>query len=153
MKLYNGGSILAGLVVGQNAAPALADLDGDGDLDLAVGNYSGTFNYFENIDPLTATPDRPQPAAPLRLAAAPNPFNPATRIEYDLPTAASVTLAVFDVMGRRVRTLTDGFAAAGSHRAVWTGLDAAGAPVGAGVYFLKLSAGQSQRTIKLVLLK
>ena len=47
---------MSGITAGQNAAPALCDMDGDGDPDLAIGNYEGTFNYYENMIFLDSTP-------------------------------------------------------------------------------------------------
>jgi hypothetical protein len=74
-----------------------------------------------------------------RLAdARPNPFNPATTIEYTLPVRAHVTLEVFNVVGRRVAVLADGVMTAGAHRAVW---DARGMPSGIYVYRLKTRDG------------
>ena len=69
----------------------------------------------------------------------PNPFKPATDIEYGLPEACFVDLAVFDVTGKRVRTLVNGQQPAG-HRVVrWNGKNDSGAAVSAGVYFCKLA--------------
>jgi len=85
--------------------------------------------------------------------ARPNPFNPATTISFALPDAGQVDLAVFDVSGRRVATLADGFLSAGPHRVVWDGTDARGLAVGSGVYFVRLEADGSAATRKMLLLK
>ena len=83
----------------------------------------------------------------------PNPFNPSTIIPYHVPTAASVRLEVFNVLGQRVATLVDEERSAGVHPAAWNATDAAGRPVGAGVYFYRLSsAGQPMLTRRMVLL-
>ncbi len=105
-----------------------------------------------------ATGAEPDPGAPprsgLRLEPArPNPFNPSTTIRYDLPEAAHVRLAVFDLAGREVAVLRDGVQAAGSHAARWDGLDAAGRSVGAGTYLLRLSTGADERLAKISLVK
>ncbi len=67
--------------------------------------------------------------------AYPNPFNPSTTLSFDLPRASYVTLAVYDAMGRHVRTLVDGLTAAGTHEA---GFDASGLP--SGTYLVHLDA-------------
>jgi hypothetical protein len=83
----------------------------------------------------------------------PNPFNPVTTIAYDLPEAAEVTLAIFDVSGRCVRTLVRGRQPAGRHRAMWSGTDDAGRRVASGVYFYRLLAGANSATRKMVMLR
>jgi hypothetical protein len=83
----------------------------------------------------------------------PNPFNPVTTISFYLPTPQRVQLDIFDVSGALVRTLVSGHASAGSHNPVWDGKDRAGNPAGSGVYFYKLTAGKSQLTRKMILLK
>jgi hypothetical protein len=83
----------------------------------------------------------------------PNPFNPQTSIRYDLPSFAHVQLAIFDVAGRRVRTLVDEVQAAASHEVLWSGSDDAGNSVSSGVYFYVLDTGKERLTRKLVLLK
>ncbi len=83
----------------------------------------------------------------------PNPFNPATIIPYQVPTASWVRLDVFNVLGQRIATLVDEEHSAGVHTAVWDATDAAGRPVGAGVYFYRLhSAGQPTLTRRMVLI-
>ncbi len=100
------------------------------------------------------TPELPQDEGVALLPAAPNPFNPATSIPYDLPRAALVRLTVHDAAGRRVRTLVDGtLVQAGRHAAPWDGRDDAGRAVGSGVYFCRLEAGPDVRFSKLVLLR
>jgi hypothetical protein len=143
-------SVVAGLVVGQNAAPAFGDLNGDGHLDLAVGNYSGTFNYFENLGPNSSAPgDEACDSGPIRLEASPNPFRSGVTLAFNLPEAAPVDLSIFDATGRRVRELLQGNETAGSHAIVWNRETAAGPGLVSGVYFCRLSAGASSRTIRL----
>jgi hypothetical protein len=95
--------------------------------------------------------------APLRLALeqnVPNPFNPATRIGFDLPGEARVSLAVYDAGGRRVRTLVAGEPrVAGHHEVVWRGVDERGDPVPSGVYFYRLEAGGAAESRKMLLLE
>jgi zinc metalloprotease ZmpB len=89
----------------------------------------------------------------------PNPFNPATRMNYTLPEMASVRLIVFDMLGREVTTLVEGTLPAGRYPATWTGTNRAGQQVSAGVYICRIEAlGLSTGTIyinlhKMVLLK
>lgn len=75
------------------------------------------------------------------LSCRPNPFNPLTTIRFDLATAGAVRLAVFDVCGRRVRTLLDGSLAPGSHAVDWDGRDEDGRDMGSGVYLARLECG------------
>ncbi len=83
----------------------------------------------------------------------PNPFNPLTTVRFNLATAGSASLVVFDVQGRRIRTLVQGDLAAGAHSVRWNGLDDHGRRVTSGTYFAKLVAGPDARVIKMTLLK
>ena len=78
----------------------------------------------------------------------PNPFNPVTTIEYDMPSERHVTLAVYDALGRAVSTLVDEAKPAGVHRAVF-GAD--GLP--SGLYLYRLTAGDFTATRTMVVLK
>lgn len=80
----------------------------------------------------------PLPPASVSLAAAPNPFNPRTTVQFDLPQAGQVALDAFDLRGRRVARLTEGFHAAGHHELAWD----AGPQLASGVYLLRLETGQ-----------
>lgn len=84
---------------------------------------------------------------------APNPFNPTTTISFDVPRAGPVSLAVFDVRGRLVRTLVDASLEVGRHRVTWDGRDAHGAAAASGVYFARLRDATARKTIKMVLAK
>ena len=84
----------------------------------------------------------------------PNPFNPTTVIRYDVPAGGGlVTLRVYDIAGRIVRTLVDGVHTPGSVEVTWDGRDASGGPVASGVYFYRLVAPGYGETKKMVLLK
>ncbi|MFH1843452.1 MAG: FG-GAP-like repeat-containing protein [bacterium] len=106
-------------------------------------------------DPLSHT--RPEPVAPARYIlypCAPNPFNPRTRIRYDLPEMTSVRLSVFDISGRLVRVLREGILESpGQHEAMWDGQNDAGQTVAAGMYFYRLEAGPFRETQRMVLIK
>lgn len=83
----------------------------------------------------------------------PNPFNPATEIRYHLPRATPVELAVFDVQGRKVRTLVEGLQPAGEKAVVWDGADDHNRAVPSGIYFCRLRAGAFRETKKMILLQ
>jgi flagellar hook assembly protein FlgD len=73
----------------------------------------------------------------------PSPFNPHTRIEYDLPQGGLVRLAIFNALGQRVRTLIESSQQAGFHRLDWDGRDDAGIPLRSGTYFYRLAMSQT----------
>ncbi len=83
----------------------------------------------------------------------PNPFNPMTTIEYDLPSAQRVRLLVYTVDGRLVRSLVNATVPGGHHQAVWQGRDEQGRIVPSGVYFYRLEAGSFSQTQRMLLLK
>jgi cytochrome c peroxidase len=82
---------------------------------------------------------------PAAIRISPNPFNPATRIEFTVQDGATVRLAVYDVTGRLVRSLVDSAVPAGVHAATWDGTDARGARVASGIYFVRLDT--NERTV------
>jgi hypothetical protein len=65
----------------------------------------------------------------------PNPFNPSTQIDFDLPEASNVSLIVYDALGRGVATLASGYHEAGSHTARWNAVG-----IASGVYFVRFTA-------------
>jgi hypothetical protein len=105
---------------------------------------------------------RPDPAASMaaqrpaafRLGdAVPNPFNPRTTIFYELPEASVVSLAIYDVTGRVVRTLVDGAQGAGRRSVEWDGTNDEGRPVESGIYFYVMRAGGYESQRRMTLLK
>jgi hypothetical protein len=95
--------------------------------------------------------------APQRLLLAqnvPNPFNPTTEIRFVVPAPGrDVTLQVFDLSGRIVRTLLRGEKVSGPRAVTWNGDDDSGNAAGSGVYFYRLQAGKETLARKLVLVR
>jgi len=83
----------------------------------------------------------------------PNPFNPVTQIEYTLAEQAQVSMVIYDMSGRVVRTLIQETVPAGRHSATWTGQDEFGKPVASGVYVCRLESRGKAEMRKLVLLR
>ncbi len=134
------------------------DVDGDGAVDLVVLDpvLGGVHLLKSSLsDPLTAvlTSAAARPAQYRLGDSYPNPFNPAVVLPLDLATdATSVSLTVYDVLGRRVRQVWDRPLQAGSHRFVWDGRDETGKAVAAGVYIYRVEIeGQieAKKTTKL----
>jgi hypothetical protein len=97
--------------------------------------------------------DAPALRSVLRLSATPNPFNPSTRLRFELPVAGPARLAIVDVAGRHVRTIVDGVLDAGPQERSWDGRDDAGTSVGSGVYFARLQSGAHRASFPLVLVR
>jgi hypothetical protein len=115
----------------------------------------GHINVDEIIETQSQVTDTQSPPARLALHAnVPNPFNPTTRIAYEVPVAARGQLAVFDVRGRLVRELAAGPMAPGRHVAVWDGTAAGGERAASGLYYYRLALdGQPPLTRSMVLVK
>ncbi|KAA3605346.1 MAG: T9SS C-terminal target domain-containing protein [Calditrichaeota bacterium] len=85
--------------------------------------------------------------------AYPNPFNPTTTISYALPKDTKVSIVIYNILGKEIRTLVNGSKSAGFYNAQWNGLNNQGTFVGTGVYFVKVEAGIFSKVIKLTMLK
>ena len=106
-------------------------------------------SVIEAIDAGTSVDERPQSANSWRLAQNyPNPFNPATTIEFELERTQTVTLKVYDVLGKEVAVLANGFLSAGQHRVQFSAGDLSG-----GIYFYQLKADDFTETRRMVLMK
>ncbi|MFH1688642.1 MAG: C25 family cysteine peptidase [Candidatus Eisenbacteria bacterium] len=99
-------------------------------------------------------PGNPVPSMFRLGQCSPNPFNPVTSIDYDIPAdGGSVDIAVFDVAGRLVTTLYSGHHESGTHSVTWDGRDDRGRDVASGIYFVRLDAREFQASGKMILLK
>ncbi len=86
----------------------------------------------------------------------PNPFNPKTTIRVGIPESGKnqrVTLKIYDVLGKEVKTLIDGQLQPGYHKFEWDGTNAAGNAVSSGIYFYQLHAGHTAIMRKMILLR
>jgi len=83
----------------------------------------------------------------------PNPFNPSTTISFSLAQTTEISLTIYNALGQRVKQLAAGRLPAGSYAYQWDGCSDRGGPVASGVYFFRLSAGESSHSRKMLLLK
>lgn len=83
----------------------------------------------------------------------PNPFNPSTTINYSVNQAGVVELKIFDLLGKKIRTLVNENTPPGEYSVVWNGRDDFGKQAASGHYFYKIKAGRFQSTKKMLLLK
>jgi len=83
----------------------------------------------------------------------PNPFNPTTTICFNLPQAQQVSLVVYDLLGKTVRTLADGMREAGEHTVTWDGRDDNGLAASSGIYFYTLTTPQAKLVRKMTFIK
>jgi hypothetical protein len=120
------------------------------DIASATSNDVNTNGIPDECEP-TAVEETPKLG--YRANAVPNPFNPATTITFELAKPGRVKLVIYDVTGRKVRTLVDRDYQAGVHQVGWRGGSEGGATVASGVYYAVYSANGKSVRIKLTLLK
>ena len=121
-------------------------------VDLSEDEYSGVapdmgYAELQTASSVNATPILER----LSMRVHPNPFNPMTTIELSLPDAGTVELAIYDVSGRKVRSLFSGIRGAGAHTLVWDGSDDSGKRLASGVYLVRVIDEDYSTTGKLVL--
>jgi glycosidase len=83
----------------------------------------------------------------------PNPFNSLTRIQFEIPRTADISLKVYSTLGKEILTLRQGVYAPGTYTVDWEGRDSKGEYVASGMYLLRFSAGHSVQTRKLLLIR
>jgi hypothetical protein len=143
-----GGSYTLGGTAGQPDAGVLSG----GDYAILGGFWSGGAVITGVGD--DGSPDGTVPPLVFRLHdTAPNPFNPRTRISFDLPRAGLVRVAVYDLRGILVRTLVGEEMPAGRHAIIWDGTDDQGAGVASGTYLVSVVSGEFHASRKSMLLK
>ncbi len=119
----------------------------------AVDVSGASSGWSVAVQPTGSTDVPPIPVRFALHAPVPNPFNPTTALQFDLPIQSFVVLDVYDAHGRHVRRLTQGTRDAGQHRVFWDGRDESGTSVGSGNYFARIVSGRSIATQKLTLVR
>ncbi|MBK7188706.1 MAG: choice-of-anchor L domain-containing protein [bacterium] len=103
--------------------------------------------------PASAVDDDSLPGASRPLRAAPNPFNPSTKLTFSLPQGGPVNLVIYDLAGRRVATLLDAVMGAGEHSLVWNGRGDDGQGQPSGAYVARVTGGGVRTEVRLMLVK
>ncbi len=147
---------------------ASLDSDGDGftngqELQDPNGSWtsgsSGDFNLVTNPgDPNskpnpTSVVDEKIPSSFKLLNNYPNPFNPSTRIAFEIPQSEFVSLKVYNISGELIYSLIEENLAAGRYEKIWNGKDNSGRNVSSGVYIYRLKAGQFDKSARMILMK
>lgn len=97
--------------------------------------------------------DRTKPCRFALRQNIPNPFNPTTDISFSVPSVADVSLVIYDISGKAVRTLVNEQMQSGEHRIMWNGKDDNGIPMPSGIYFYRLKVGEQMATRKMMLIR
>ena len=79
----------------------------------------------------------------------PNPFNPTTKIKYNLPYNSKVEITIYDIMGREVKSFSDISKTSGSHELEWNGTNNYGEKVSSGIYLMKFIANSIEGNNKI----
>ncbi len=133
---------------------AWMDLDGGFDVFYRIAAVDFAGNESEACAPIRLTGAEAVPASFALRQNVPNPFNPRTTIAFELEAPAAVTLRIYDVSGRLVRTLLDRAPhAAGRHEAVWDGTGDQGRRLAAGAYLYRIEAGGRVETRRMVMVR
>ncbi len=131
------------------------DLDGDNDNDIIVGsshNGSNKVKWWENTS-LAGIENKFDPPVDFYLYQNyPNPFNPKTTIKFKLRKAELVTLKIYDISGKLIKTLLNKKEEAGPHIVVWDSTNNSGKIVASGIYFYSLQVGNIINKTKKMLL-
>ena len=121
-----------------------------------LGRFSGTV-WMDLLEvtkvPVGVTQKDFQPASYNLFQNYPNPFNPSTVISYSIPKSSNVTLKIYDVLGREVKTLVSTEQVNGLHSIQWNGDNNYGSRVSSGIYLYRIEAGDFIQTKKMLLIK
>lgn len=138
-----------------NVRPAIERIE-SGVYGIIYVNYPHEFAYFDRTDWISGideeTPDLDGKIARL-LGNSPNPFNQNTTIRYLLSNTEKVTLKIYDISGKLIKTLVEDYRGTGEHSITWYGRDNNGNQVPSGIYFARLSVGDFAESKKMIFIK
>lgn len=124
------------------------------DTDIVLGARASGYWSRPLSDLPIATPVEGLPnATAWRLQVAPNPFNPQTAVNFNLPADGRITIDVYDAAGRKVRRLSDSIRTAGQHSVQWNGRDDAGRSMASGLYLIRAASSEHVATARAVLVR
>ncbi|MFC1607681.1 M56 family metallopeptidase [Candidatus Latescibacterota bacterium] len=115
--------------------------------------YIGKFALPSDVQDITEQETGTEPESLSLTGNFPNPFNASTTIEFSIPSDGFVRLAVYNILGQKVRELSAGDMAQGTHTMVWNGRDDNGMTVSNGTYISHLQLGNHTTTRRMMLLK
>jgi hypothetical protein len=134
----------------ETKAVAFAILGGDSIGDI-IENADKAQEKYDEIK--TEKKEKPRVKVYRLCQNIPNPFTKHTVISYTIPTSQMVSLKIYDLSGRIVKTLIDKSMKAGYHKVSWDGKSNSGTKVRSGIYFYRLEAGSFKSTQKLIFLR
>jgi hypothetical protein len=132
----------------------LGDVDGDSPAEICVASTDSLYVYespYVTTDVEEAEPSSVARGFSLRQNY-PNPFNPETAIRFSLPFTCDASIAIYNILGERVRIFERSYPA-GTHTLTWDGKNSSGEDVASGIYFYRLVAKDYQDTKKMVLVR
>jgi hypothetical protein len=116
-------------------------------------DHAGNESDAAEMQTVSGVGDDVAPVRTALLAAYPNPFNPSTRLSFELAAPAHARINIFDTAGRLVKTLVNEQRGAGHHEVVWNGQNTAGQSVASGVYLYRFESGDVVQTKRMMLVK
>ena len=155
----------------ENFIPADGNMIGESAVPSWTDSLTAMGSYYYKVNAVDANENESAPSEPVNVAVLsledllglpevyslhqnyPNPFNPVTRIRYDLPEDGMVTINIYDVMGRNIKSLINNHQIAGYRSIRWDATNNLGEPVSAGMYIYMIQAGKFRQTKKMILLK
>ena len=150
------GLLHAGETNALNFSINTANLDAgsyEGSLVVSDINHDVSDTVKITLDVLLSTKNDPAPLSYSLYQNYPNPFNPETELMFSIAKEEMVTLAIYDILGNRIKTVLQKRLNPGSHRYSWDGLNDNGNTVSAGMYFYKMNTPSFSETKKMLLLK
>jgi hypothetical protein len=115
-------------------------------------SISQVSNGYIVLAPYTSNDDEVA-SAQISLKAAPNPFNPNTRISFSTTKNSQTTVKIYNLKGQMVRTLFDNHLPAGDHSLTWNGTDDSNRPQASGIYFVRMIHDKQMKTLRLLMIK
>tara|TARA_B100001094_G_C18097981_1_gene754075 strand:- start:684 stop:1373 length:690 start_codon:yes stop_codon:yes gene_type:complete len=123
------------------------------DFDTSIVSSNGPFMFTVEVSELLLNNNLVIPSEFKLHQNYPNPFNPVTKIQYDISSINNVSIIIYDLIGKNIKSLVNSKKPAGFYSVAWDGTNNFGETVSAGIYVYMIQTGEFRSTKKMVLLK
>ncbi len=144
------------LILGGNTSLDVLDISAEVGSEYSWSTYRGNFHRdgYYDVSQLSTQSNRSlDPRGFTLYNNFPNPFNPHTSIKFNLELDMEISINIYDIMGRNIKTIVKGFYKSGSHSIKWYGQNNDGSSVSSGIYFYELKSQDLNQKRKMVLIK